>query len=260
MTRIEDLSRENLEDVFKVCSYNRLDDHVQRRGMSLKRAWLLMMLDEYGPCTKIAYQEDRPVAQALFFPEESVPFIPQPREDVVLLNCVYNPFLEVQGRGVATALVNELIDECRTGLPCLGGDPCSFIAAKPFETGEGISLRDFYARLGFVDGSFESYLEITGDYMPRESGRYVPLKEDEGRVVVFYDVMCEWGYGMALRVRDAIYDVDPEISVELIDPWERPEEYVRRGNQWLVVNAKPIKSFVTDRDNFEAEILGALQG
>jgi hypothetical protein len=258
MIRVEDVSEDNLHDVFRVCSHSKLEDPLQQKGMEIKERWLLGMLREHGPCTKIAYLDDRPVAQILFYPEGAAPFIKDPREDAVVLNCAYNPFPEARGKGAARALVESLVEDGRRGLPCNGGMRVSFIAAKPFNTGEGVSLEDFYARIGFEKADGEMFLEVAGKYRPREESRYEPLPEDEGRALMFYDPKCEWGYPFAVRVKELLGEIDPGLSVELIDPWERPEEAVKRGNQWLIVNGKVIESFWTEKDAFRREVEQAL--
>lgn len=260
MIVIKDAGEGNIEDVFRVCSHSRMDDPLQRKGMEIKRVWLLRMLEEYGSCTKIAYLDGRPVAQILFYPEEAVPFIPDPREGTVVLNCTYNPFPEARGKGAASALVRSLAEEARAGLKCLRGEPCSFVAAKPFETGEGFSMTDFYARCGFSRADSEMYLEISGEYRPRGERACKPLEEDGGRAIMFYDPMCEWGYGFAVRVRDMIHDVEPRYPFEMIDPWERPGESARRGNQQLIVNSHVIQSFWMDREAFRREVEEAIRG
>jgi len=59
LMRIEDISEKNLDDVFKICSSNRIfapmDDPILEKAREFKRQWLLDMLEQYGPCTKIAY-------------------------------------------------------------------------------------------------------------------------------------------------------------------------------------------------------------
>ncbi len=260
MIVVKDAGEGNIEDVFRVCSHNRMDDLLQRKGMEIKRAWLLRMLKEYGSCTKIAYLDGRPVAQILFYPEEAVPFIPDPREGAVVLNCAYNPFLEARGKGAASALVRSLAEDARAGLKCLRGEPCSFVAAKPFETGEGFSMTEFYARCGFSRADSEMYLEISGEYRPRGERAYKPLEEDGGRAIMFYDPMCEWGYGFAVRVRDLIHDVEPRYPFEMINPWERPGESARRGNQQLIVNGHVMQSFWTDKEAFRREVEEAIRG
>lgn len=260
MIIVKDVDEGNIEDVFRVCSHSRLDDPLQRKGMEMKRAWLLRMLEEHGPCTKIAYLDGKPVAQILFYPEEAVPFIEDSREGAVVLNCAYNPFPEARGKGAASSLVKSLTEEAGAGLKCLRGETCSFIAAKPFETGEGLSMTEFYTRCGFSKGDSEMYMEISGEYRPRGETAYEPLDEDGGKAIMFYDPMCEWGYGFAIRVRDLIHEIEPGYPFEMIDPWERPMESVRRGNQQLIVNGHVMQSFWTEREAFRREAERAIRG
>jgi GNAT superfamily N-acetyltransferase len=256
---VRDVDASRIRDVFRVCSHAKLDDPLQQRGMEIKGKWLLGMLRERGPCTKIAYMDERPVAQILFYPEEAAPFIREPRENAVVLNCTYNPFPEARGRGAARALIESLVEDCRRGLPCNGGRGASFIVTKPFNTGEGTPLEEFYARVGFEKAGREMFLELTGSYRPRVEPKYEPHPEDEGRAVMFYDPMCEWGYPFGVRVRELLHEIDPDLPVELIDPWQSPGESVRRGNQWLVVNATAIESFWTEKDAFRHEVERALR-
>jgi GNAT superfamily N-acetyltransferase len=257
---VKDIGEGNIEDIFKVCSHSRLDDPLQRTGMEMKRAWLLRMLEEHGPCTKIAYLDGRPVAQILFYPEEAVPFIPDPREGAVVLNCAYNPFPEARGKGAGSSLVRNLAEEAGAGLKCLRGEPCSIISAKPFETGEGLSMTEFYSRCGFSRADSEMYLEILGEYRPKGEMAYEPLEEDGGKVIMFYDPICEWGYGFAVRVRDLIHEIEPGYPFEMIDPWERPGESARRGNRQLIVNGHVIQSFWMNRKAFRREVEEAIRG
>jgi GNAT superfamily N-acetyltransferase len=260
MIVVRDVDEDNIEDVFRVCSHNRLDDPLQRQGMEIKRRWMLRMLEEHGTCTKVAYIDGRPVAQILFYPEEVAPFVPDPRDGAVFLRCAFNPFPEARGKGAASALMGSLIEDGRKGMPCLGGKQCSFIATEPFDTGIGLSLEDFYKKHGFIKAGREMYLEISGSYMPRKELKYRPLTEDRGRAVVFYDPDCEWGYPFAVRVRDLLHEVEPDLPVELFDKWERPEEFIRRAGEELIVNTRIIQSFWTDRDAFRREVEQAIRG
>lgn len=259
MMRIDDLTEENLDDVFRVCSYNRLDDPLQMEGIELKRKWLREIIEEHATCTKIAYLDEKPVAQVLYYPERIAPFLAHPREGVVVLHCCYNPFKEAQGKGVGSALLQSLIRECREGLPILGRAPCTFLVAQPFTTGTGVPLGEFYEKNGFKQGEDEMYLEITGEYLPKRFTGYYPLPEDLGRAVMFYDSMCEWGYPFAVRVKESLRGIDPNLVVKLIDKWREPEEYIRRGGKQLLVNAKPIESFWTEKESFRREVEGALR-
>jgi hypothetical protein len=46
-----------------------------------------------------ARADGKPVAQILFYPEETIPFNHNPRKNVVHLQCIFNPNPEAQHRG-----------------------------------------------------------------------------------------------------------------------------------------------------------------
>lgn len=259
MMRVEDISVDNVNDVFKICSYNKLEDQLQKQGIELKRRWLHEMLEEYGSCTKIAYLDGKPVAQILYYPETAVPFIVNPRNDVIELNCVYNPFSRTRKKGVGTTLIKSLLDDCREGLSSLKGRPCRFVVAKPFTTGEGIPLSKFYSANGFKQGQEEMFKEVRAIYQPRELEEYQSLPEDRGRAVVFFNPICEWSYPFAVRIGEFLREIDPNLNVELINAWLRPEESIKRGNKELIVNGKLISSFWTEREAFRREVEQALK-
>lgn len=254
---ISDLSIENVDDVFRICSHSKLSDPIQKIGIRLKRRWLLEILEKNGPPTKIAYIDGKPVAQILFYPEAAIPFISNPRKDVILIHCIYNPFPEARGKGASTLLLRSLIDDCRSGLRILEGRKCAFIIAKPFETGGG-SLDSFYSKQGFKRGRDELFLEVSEAYKPRVETEYKPLPEDEGKALIFYNPLCEYSYPFAVKVRSLLKEIEPKLEIELVDEWMRPWESIKRGNRWLIVNATPIRSFWIERDAFRREVESAL--
>lgn len=257
--QVEEVMEENLDDVFKVCSHSRLRDPLQRRGMEIKRRWLLEMLNHYGGCTKVAYLDGGPVAQLLYYPEEAIPYVENPRRDVIHLHCVYNLFPEARGKGVASALIRDLLEEAERGMEMLQGRRCRFIVAKPFNTGEGIPLEAFYASKGFHWGVGEMYLEISASYETRKLGEYRPLSEDEGRALIFYSPLCEYSYPFAHRVREIIWEVKPDLPITLIDMWRQPEEASKRYGEEIIVNARPIRAWWGDREGFKEEVMRALE-
>ena len=147
--RIEDLQRSNIDDLIYVCSSKRLNDPLHLKGVALKKAWLREILERYGPCAKIAYLNEKPVAQILFYPEEADPTNPLRRRGVIRLDCVYNSMPEARQLGVATKLLQSLVEDCKQGKGCLHGTPCRFIVATPFNTGEALSMSQFYSKRGF---------------------------------------------------------------------------------------------------------------
>lgn len=255
---IKDIDASNIDDVFKVCSHDRLKDPLQKRGIELKRRWLTRMLEEHGPCTKIAYLDGRPVAQILYYPEKADPTVAEPRDGVMAIRCTYNPFRETQKKGVSSRLLESVLKECRDGPRSLGGKPARFAVAQAFETGEGTSLVNFYASKGFKQGEGEMYLELHGEYTPRKPTTYHPLPEDRGRALVFYDPVCEWSIGSATRIEGLLNEIDPALPMTTINSWENPRESKRREGQALIVNATPIASNWRNREAFTKEVTQAL--
>ncbi len=255
--RIQDLEKGNIEDLLYVCSCKRLNDPVHRKGMDLKRSWLHKMLDKYGSVAKIAYYDDKPVAQILYYPETADPTKTSGREDVLTLMCVYNPAPEAQKLGIGTKLLQSVIEDAKLGKTCLGNRRCRFIVAKAFNTGELLSLSEFFKRNEFLQAPEEDvlYLPIEGEYvsaLPVEE--YEPLQEDLGRAVVFYSPVCQFSYQFAIKTAELIEEVAPAISVELINQWERPEESIKRKNCDPIVNARHMKTFFMDTERFKEEV------
>ena len=262
--RIVSLSESNVDDLIFVCSSKRLKDRLHQRGIELKKRWLKEMLDNYGSVAKIAYHGGKPVAQILYFPEEAEKTKTGRREDVLVLNCVYNPSPGAQRLGIGRMLLESVVKEAKQKKTCLGNKPCKFIVAKTFNTGELTPLPEFYKKHGFIQTPREEgnrvYLPIEGSYEPTEPvGKYEPLKEDRGKAVVFYGPVCQFGYPFAKTIESLVREAAPKMRVELIDEWEHPQESMKRRSQWLVVNAKPIYTFFMDKERFMDEVKQAAE-
>ncbi len=259
--RIENLDKSNAEDLIFVCSSKRLSDQVHQRGVGLKRQWLQKMLDGYGSCAKIAYYDEKPAAQILYYPEDADPANASPRSDVLVLRCLYNPTSNAQKLGIGTSLLQSVIEDAKLKRTCLGKKPCRFILARVFNTGELIPLPEFYKRNGFLQTREKTamYLPIKGTYVPpRPREVYTPLTEDRDRAVVFYDPSCQFSYQFATRTAELIKLVAPDIEIQMINQWERPEELMKRKNCAVIVNARPISAFFMEADRFKQEVACAL--
>jgi GNAT superfamily N-acetyltransferase len=268
LLRVENISKENLDDVFNICacafeisSQNKFDCLLYKDGIEVRKRWLINMLDQQGPCVKIAYLDGKPVVQIQFCPEETIPYIRDPRKDVVDIICTYSPFPEAQRKGAATALVKDLVDECDSGLDCLGGKPCRFLVTLPFPRVGRLSLTEFYKKNGFRQGHKEMFLEIKGEYVPKEVPDYNPLLEDLDRTIILYNPACEWGYFYASKVEELIKGIDPDHPIDIYNIWENPEEYMKRSLQRVTAGQAIVKGqvtsggiFWTDREAFHREV------
>ena len=268
--RIEDISEKNYEDVFSICSNNRvfapMDDPILDKGREIKRNWILEVLEKYGSCTKIAYLDNTPVAQILFYPEEIIPFNHQPRKDVIHLQCIFNPYTKAQRKGVGDALMKSLIEDCHKGIGCLGGRPCSFIVTKTFPHEGDLPLDMFYSKYGFKHGNQEMYLEVTKEYVPREILENRRLPDDYGKAINFYNPTCEWGYFYAVKVKELLNEMEPNLSVRILSLWEQPEEYIIRSHKQQIaartfINTEEPNPFLfwIDKNAFRREAEKALK-
>jgi predicted GNAT family acetyltransferase len=259
--RIENLQDSNIEDLIYVCSSKRLGDPIHQQGMSLKRKWLREMLEKYGSCAKIAYYNEKPVGQILYYPEEAEVTRAVRREGVLTIYCTYNPTSEAQKLGIGTRLLQNVILDAKQRKTCLGNKPCKFIIAKAFNTGEALPLPKFYSKNGFLPTPEENllYFPVEGNYEPSQPlGSYEPLDEDKNKAVIFYGPTCQFGYPFAKKIEEIIREVAPHIKIEMINDWEKPEESIKHRNWWLTVNANPIHTFFMETEKFKEEIKQAV--
>ncbi|MBN2336303.1 hypothetical protein JXL21_12150 [Candidatus Bathyarchaeota archaeon] len=247
--------RDGFGDVFKVCSPQAEPGSKLMDGRCLRERWLRETLIEYGPFIKVAYLDGLPISQIMYYPEEALPYLSNPRQGVIRIECVYS---RVQGKGAGSRLLSDLVSEAKKGLESLKGEPCLLLVAEPFATGEGLSLKEFYGMHGFKEGEDEMYLEVHGEYKLRKRPMYTPLPEDAGKAIVFYNVNCEHSYSFAGSVEKLIQEVSPGYPVETLNQWERPAEAARRGNELVIVNQRPIKSFWRTPE-FKSEVQAAIE-
>ncbi|MBD3205301.1 hypothetical protein GF319_03015 [Candidatus Bathyarchaeota archaeon] len=259
MIVVKDLTLDNIEDVFRICSRNRLNDPLQEEGICIKREWLLEMLEEIGPITKIGYYNEEPSAQVMFYPEKAVPYIPFPREMVLRIECIYNSNPEAQGKGIGSELIENLKRDARTGMDCLGGESPEFIVVNVFNTGEGISMEEFYLSKGFKRGKDELFYEIKGKYYPSIMIEYENRVEDKNKALIFYDRNCEYSYTFAKLKKETIMEIKPDLEVILIDVWKKPSEFASRGGNYLIINSVPIDTHIGNREEFVNEVQIALE-
>lgn len=70
--RIENLEEKNIDDLILVCSSKRLNDPIHQQGIALRKRWLRHMLAKYGVVAKIAYYNEKPVAQISYYPKKQI--------------------------------------------------------------------------------------------------------------------------------------------------------------------------------------------
>ena len=254
--KVVDVDTDNYDDVFCVCSSKCKNNPLIQEGVQLKREWFKQTLSEYGSFAKITYYDDEPVAMIMFYPEVAVPYYRYPRPNVIEIFCAYR--IREEAKGAGTLLLKTLIDEAKVGINCLDGDPCSFLVASSFNTGEGTSLRKYFMNNGFIETKDELYLELNTEYYPRMRETYEKPEEDSRKAVVFYDMNCEYGWLFAMNIEKILRDIDDSLNVVKINKWAHPLESIKRGNPRVSVNGKVINSYWRS-PNFITEIKKALK-
>ena len=259
MIDVRDVNKENMDDIFRVCSRNKLEEPLQKKGICIKREWLIEMTEKYGSISKISYYDSEPSAQILYYPEDALPYIQNSRSKVLIIECIYNSNPKAQGKGVATELLKKLLSEAERGLDCLEGKSPEFILVNAFNTGEGITMEEFFLSKGFNKGKNELYYEIDGKYYPREKIKYQAREEDKDKSIVFFNRNCEYSYPFAIRIKKELKNIDPDLPIEIIDIWGKPDEMAIRGENLVIVNSKTIRSHIGNKEAFTREVKEALK-
>ena len=261
---IKNVTQDNLDDLISVCSPIPKDE-VYREGITIKKRWVLKMISKYGDVAKIAYFRGKPAAQILYYPASADPAMVK-RDDVLILHCIYNPMKEAQHKGIAKLLIKSLLDEVKDR------GRYRFIITHAFETGEFYSQREFLLRIGFKQipsGSKEDlYYSVNGEpididatsFWKSDAEEYSPLDEDRGLVLIFYTPTCQFSYVFSCRAAALVKEVNDEVPIRMLDYWEHIDEYRKRGMHWMIVNARPIKATIFDKEKFKEEVFKALTG
>lgn len=259
---VRDTTAENLDDLCRICiPPEKRDDPTFVTGIEVKIRWAMEMLQVWGAFAKMAYVGSAAVGL--------IQYEPVPRERVVRIHCIYIPEKGYWQKGIATRLLSSLIEEMKGPKIWLGGEPALALVTKTFpgEKPGQYPACYFFTRMGFKQvGGNPDYL-----YYPLKEGfiyqpleeqevEYVSQEEDKGKALIIYGPsFCPFSYTFLKMAEQAIMQVAPGIPVRWIDKSEEPKEVKKRGCfEGCIVNAKPIKSFVPAKDNFQREVVEAL--
>ena len=254
---IIEVDENSVDDMISVCNPPTISE-AYKKGVEIKRVWLLEMLRTYGDVGLVAYFNGKSAAQLLTYPEKADPTSLK-RENVLVINCIYNPLLEAQRKGIARTMVEKLIEKAR--------GKYEFLVTHAFETGEFLSQAEFFKRLGFREITKEDlYYSFSGRALKepysgfwKEGEEYKRSNEDIGKVLIFYEPACPFTYLWAHRSKEIVKEINLKLKIEVLNAWEHPEEFVARERNWMLVNGIPIKSLPIERETFKEEIKNALE-
>ncbi len=253
--RIEDLNIKNVDDLSLCLSREMAKNPLFKRGLEEKRVWALSMVKRGFHLAKIAYLGSEPVGL--------IQYRVKPDEKIVWIDCIYVRGEENQRKGIGKALLQSLIRDVKKPMESLNGEQPKALVTYAFETKAGYPQHLFYLKMGFKKVVEEDphflYLPFEPGYVykpkPKDEA-YKPIKEDEGKAIILYFPDCPFSYYFADKMKSIIREVAPQIPVEIINTFERPEEAEKRGSELFacIVNMKQIKTFVADREAFKAEV------
>ncbi len=260
--RIVDVGEAQIKDLCQLCvPSEKRDDPNFTKGMVEKGKWAAKMLWKWGSFAKLAYRGSTPIGL--------IQYEPIPDERAVLILCIYVPDREHWQQNAASGLLASLIEEMERPKDWFGGRTAKALVTKAFpgEKPDQYPARNFFLRKGFLqvgeDPDFLYFPLIEGSkYHPavEQDVDYIPQEEDRGMTVILHGpTFCPYSYLFLKKAERLVLEVDPEVQIRWIDASLELEEAERRGLQeGCIVNAKHIKAFVLQEEDFKAEVSRAL--
>jgi hypothetical protein len=260
--RIVDVGERHIEDLCRLCvPPEERDEPEFVTGMEEKGKWAVNMLHKWGSFAKLAYRGSTPVGL--------IQYGPIPQERIVSIFCIYVPGREHWRQGAASKLLASLIEELKKPKDWFGGRPALALVTRTFsgENPDQYSAHSFFLRKGFRqvgdDSDLLDYPFVEGSTYHaavEEEVNYIPQEEDKGMVVIVHGpTFCPYSYVFLKRAERLIMEVAPGVQIRWIDSPVEPEEAEKRGlKEGCVINAKHIKAFVFQEEDFKAEVSQAL--
>jgi GNAT superfamily N-acetyltransferase len=260
--RVREMSAGTVADLAWFCvPPERQDDPAFRIGARAKEVWIREKLARGEPAAKIAYLGAEPAG--------ILHYEPVPDEGVVHIRCVFVPHERHWRKGVGNALLAALEEEMRRPQGWNQGRPAMAITTEPFDGGHPSQLpaREFFLRRGFQpvgdDPDFlVLLLQAGGRYQRRRAlPVYLPQEEDAGQILILHGPsFCPWAYPFHVNAAQVIQEIAPGTPVRWLDRSSEPREVAKRGGyEGIVVNRRPLRSFVLDREEFAREVREALR-
>ncbi len=250
--RIKDLKERLLDDRISVCGDEQpIEQPAIRKGIGEKKQWLRNMLKQSGPPSKILYVDDKPAGQISYYPESSIPFLKNPDPKTLHVRCSF-VHLAQQGKGHGKALFQSVVDDMKAqGIY----DRLETVSFDP--PGCGLSQTVFWKQMGFKERPEGKPHEL--EY-PLEGGLTRPRQNNpkhvkEKGVKIFYEPTCIFAHHFNDKIAEAIRAVDPKISVEIVNMWEKPQMAKQRGltQSCVYLNGRPMKHSLFEGDEFKNE-------
>jgi len=247
--KVVSLSEENVNDALLVCpptsSKLRSDINI-KKGLEIRKRWLLNLYRKVGPCAKIAYLDNTPVGMIQYSPLHVIPYFKTRRKDVLYIHCIYVK-RKVRNRGIGSLLLKSLISEMKKPNRLFERAQCRVLSTTARER-YGFTQVSYFKNKGFseIEGNIDARLiyplSRTGRKEKLDVPSSEPLNINERGVKIFFNPSCHMCKYMNENIKVNIREVNPTIEIEECNLWTRSKEAIRRGITSVAtyINGKPI--------------------
>mgnify|MGYP000049958516 CR=1 FL=1 len=256
---IKDVVYENIDDFINLCiPKDRRDRPHFIEGFKLKKKYTQKLLQRYGEVGKIAYIGDKPVGL--------IQYKPNIKELIIEIKCIFVPDKRYHRKGIGRKLLMATIKDMKKPKSYFNNKIPRALVVWAFNIPGYYPQQEFFSKMGFKrvnpNDPFLLYYPFEENYVYRsKEKKYVPQEEDKGMVLLFYDPECPFCIYFLEKKKQAIREIAPGIPIKCINISENPEEVEKRGVvSFCIVNRKPIRTFISDKERFKKEVLEALKG
>lgn len=247
--KVVDISDENVDDALLVCPPTRAklrSDINVKRGLEIRKKWLLDLYKEIGPCAKIAYLDNKPAGMIQYSPLHKIPYFKTRRRDVLYIHCIYVT-RNFRNRSIGSILLKSLISNMEKPNRLFEWRQCRMLSTTARER-YGFTQVSYFKTKGFVktggnvDASLIYLLPKTGQKERLDIPSSEPLNIEERGVKIFSDPSCHMCKYMNENIKANIREVNPKIEIEECNLWTHSKEAIRRGITSVAtyINGKPI--------------------
>ena len=247
--KVVDVSDENVDDALLVCPPTRAKlrgNKNVKKGLEIRKNWLLDLYGEIGPCAKVAYLDNEPVGMIQHTPLHKIPYFKTERRDVLYIHCIYVK-RDVRNRGIGSTLLASLIDDMEKPNKLFEWRQCRMIRTTARER-YGFTQVSYFKTKGFTEtgGSIDAGLiyplSKTGFKESLDIPSSEPVSIQEQGVKIFFNPSCHMCKYMNENIKANIREVNVTIEIAECNLWTHFEEAIRRGITSVAtyVNGKPV--------------------